>query len=86
MSSSVVHKPASPPIATAARFSDEHLMVALADGRELTVPLAWFDWLAGAAPTDRADVEIVEGGRGLWWPSLDEGLSVAGLMGIAESD
>jgi hypothetical protein len=84
MSSSIVHHPDSPPKATAARVSDEQLVVALADGRELTVPLAWFDWLASAAPSQRVDLEIVESGRGIWWPSLDDGLSVAVLMGVSE--
>jgi hypothetical protein len=84
MSSSIVHHPDSPPKATAARVSDEQLVVALADGRELTVPLAWFDWLASATLAQRADLEIVENGRGIWWPSLDDGLSVAVLMGVSE--
>jgi hypothetical protein len=48
------------------------------------VPLAWFDWLASAGPAQRADLEIVEGGHGIWWPGLDDGLSVARLMGGSE--
>jgi hypothetical protein len=86
MSSSVVHHPDSPPLATSAHVSGEQLAIRLADGRELTVPLTWFDWLAGAAPAQRTDLEIVEDGRGLWWPSLDDGLSVAGLLGLTEDD
>jgi hypothetical protein len=66
--------------------SSEQLAVRLADGRELIVPLAWFDWLASAPPAQRADLEIVEDGRGIWWPSLDDGLSVAGLLGLTEGD
>lgn len=86
MSPPSVHYPDSPPKAATARVSDEHLVVVLADGHELTVPLAWFDWLANAAPAQRADLEIVESGRGIWWPRLDEGLSVAGLLGVSEGD
>lgn len=74
------------PLASNARVSGGHLVVALADGRELTVPTAWFTWLERAAADQRADLEIVEDGRGIWWPNLDEGLSVAGLLGFTEGD
>ncbi len=86
MSSSTVHPPDSPPRASTARVADEHLLVVLADGRELNVPLDWFDWLAQASPEQREDLEIIEGGRGLWWPVLGDGLTVAGLLGVPEGD
>jgi hypothetical protein len=81
-----VHRPESPPLATSAKVSGDRLAVNLTDGRELTVPLTWFDWLVSAAPAQRTDLEIIEDGRGIWWPSLDDGLSVAGLLGLSEGD
>jgi hypothetical protein len=52
----------------------------LADGREITIPTAWYPWLDSATP-EQVAVTIIEGGLGLWWERLDDGLSVPGLMG-----
>ncbi|MFI5042471.1 MAG: DUF2442 domain-containing protein [Acidimicrobiales bacterium] len=65
---------------------DNQLAIKLADGRQLTVPLAWFDWLLSASAAERSDLEIIEDGRGIWWPSLDDGLSVVGLLGLTEDE
>jgi hypothetical protein len=54
----------------------------LDDGRQLTVPLDWFDWLDGATDAERADVNVIEDGLGIWWESIDEGLSVPWLFGL----
>jgi hypothetical protein len=56
--------------------------VALEDGRELLVPLAWFRWLEGATDAQRADLEVIEYGLGIWWEELDEGVSVPWLLGL----
>lgn len=85
MSSSVAGRPSRPPLAVHARATADHLVVALADGREVTVPVAWFEWLSAASDAERADVVVVEDGSGIWWPRLDEGLSVAGLLGLPEA-
>ena len=70
------------PTAVAADVRDDRLLVTLVDGRELSVPIAWWDWLAGATDAQRSDLEIIEGGQGLWWDQLDDGLSVPGLFGL----
>ena len=57
------------PTAVAAVVRDDRLHVTLVDGRELSVPIAWWDWLAGATDAQRSDLEIIEGGQGLWWDS-----------------
>lgn len=72
----------SRPTATAAGVIDDRLHVTLADGRELLVPIAWFDWLASASAADQADLELIEGGEGIWWEKLDDGVSVPGLLGL----
>jgi hypothetical protein len=64
--------------ATDVRFDDDVMWVELSDGRTLGVPLAWFPRLLRAAPEDRRRVEISP--RGLHWESLDEDISIAGLL------
>lgn len=80
--SSSISSPVSHPIAVAAEIDGASLHVTLADGRELRVPLAWFDWLADATPSQRADLEIIEGGEGIWWDALENSLSVPALFGL----
>ena len=46
------------------------------------MPIAWWDWLAGATDAQRSDLAIIEGGQGIWWDQLDDGLSVPGLFGL----
>jgi len=60
------------------------LRVTLDDGREIVVPLGWFDWLANATEDQRHDFRIVEGGAGIWWEQLEDGVSVPGLFGLPE--
>jgi hypothetical protein len=59
-------------------FDDDSMWVHLADGRVLSIPLAWFPHLWHATPAERACVEI--SARGLHWKALDEDISVAGLL------
>lgn len=60
---------------------DEHQLSAhLADGRVITVPLAWYPRLLHATPEQRAQWQIAGGGFGIHWPELDEDLSVEGLL------
>lgn len=70
----------SPPLATAVRLTDESLVVELADGRTLTVPLAWFPRLWHGTAAERAEWRIVGRGEGIHWPQLDEDLSTEGLV------
>lgn len=62
----------------AVRFDEDTLWVSLSDGRTIAAPLAWFPRLLEAAPEQRALVELSKGG--LHWDSLDEDISVAGLL------
>jgi Protein of unknown function (DUF2442) len=72
----------SRPIATAAAVVADRLHVTLVDGREIIVPVSWFDWLANATPEQRSELDLIEGGEGIWWEQLDEGVSVPGLLGL----
>lgn len=69
------------PLAVSVRFPDSaRLLVELADGREISVPLLWFPRLAEASEKERADFSLIGGGLGIHWPRIDEDLSVAGLL------
>jgi hypothetical protein len=68
------------PCAVSVECTEEELRVALDDGRKLSVPLAWFPRLLHASTAQRADWRLVGGGEGIHWASLDEDLSVRGLL------
>ena len=61
-------------------FDNDNLWVALEDGRQLAVPLAYFPRLLHAAPEQRERYEVSGGGTGLHWDDLDEDISVDGLL------
>lgn len=61
-------------------FDTDNMWVELLDGRHLGVPLAYFPRLAEAKSSDRKKYVISGGGRGLHWESLDEDISVSGLL------
>lgn len=62
------------------RFAKGKLWIELEDGRELGCPLSMFPRLASAKPKDLETWEWIGGGTGIHWPTLDEDLSVVGLM------
>lgn len=68
------------PCATFVESTDDELHVTLTDGRKLSVPLVWFPRLLAATPSQRADWRLIGGGEGIRWESLDEDLSVRGLL------
>lgn len=61
-------------------FTEDALSVDLADGRTITVPLAWYPRLLHAASEQRANWRISGGGYGIHWPDIDEDLSTEGLL------
>jgi hypothetical protein len=67
-------------MAQSVSVSDNDLVVDLADGRTITVPLAWFPRLAHGTATERANWRLIAGGEGIHWPNLDEDISVASLL------
>jgi len=59
----------------------EHTLSAdLADGRTITVPLAWYPRLLHATQTQRSAWRISGGGYGIHWEEIDEDLSSEGLL------
>ncbi len=68
------------PVAVGVAFTDGRILVRLADGRELSVPLSFFPRLSRAAPRARKNWELIGGGIGIHWPDLDEDISVENLL------
>lgn len=62
------------------RFDAERLIVDLADGRTIAVPIAWYPRLQHATLAERANWTRAGGGFGIHWPDIDEDLNVAGLL------
>jgi hypothetical protein len=61
--------------------TDDVLIVALADGRSVSVPLAWYPRLLHATLAQRRQWQIAGAGFGIHWPEIDEDLSVEGILG-----
>ena len=61
-------------------IGDDALIAHLADGRTITVPLAWFPRLLNGTMTERSNFRLIGGGSGIHWPDLDEDISVASLL------
>jgi hypothetical protein len=52
----------------------------ISNGRRLVFARENLQPLASAAPEQAADFTTKPNGRHIWWPKLDEGLSLAGLL------
>jgi hypothetical protein len=63
-------------------FVDASIRVALADGREVSAPIAWFPRLRDASAQQRANWRLIGHGEGIHWPDLDEDVSVNALLGL----
>jgi len=70
----------SEPMAIDVSFTADTFRVLLDDGRELSIPLAWFPRLLHGTPEQREQWEIIGRGEGLHWEPLDEDISVTGLL------
>jgi hypothetical protein len=67
-------------LATRVEVNDDAVSVELADGRTITVPLAWYPRLGHATIEERGSWRLIGGGRGIHWPAIDEDISVANLL------
>lgn len=68
------------PRACSVKCTEQELIVFLADGRNISVPIVWFPRLAKATFQQRDDYEILGDGEGIYWPQIDEDISVFGLI------
>jgi hypothetical protein len=60
--------------------TDDELIVELADGRTIIVPLAWYPRLMNADAAQRGDYRLIGDGEYIHWPAVDEDLTVSGLL------
>jgi Protein of unknown function (DUF2442) len=68
------------PTATDVRVTRDLLVVALHDGRVVSVPLTWYPRLAAGTARERAGWQLIGPGIGIHWPALDEDVSVQALL------
>ena len=60
--------------------TQDTLTVRLADGRTLSVPLAWYPRLQHGSVKERKRWRLIGRGEGIHWPGLDEDISVENLL------
>jgi hypothetical protein len=68
------------PFAVDVSFNADELITRLADGRQISVPLAWFPRLLRATPEQRGNWRLIGNGVGIHWPLIDEDVSVASIL------
>lgn len=68
------------PLAQEVRVTQDTLHVDLRDGRTILVPLAWYPRLLHASENERKIWRLIGRGRGIHWESIDEDISVEGLL------
>jgi len=68
------------PLAVEVSVSTDALHVSLADGREVSAPLAWFPCLLKSTKEQRKNWRLIGGGIGIHWEDVDEDISVESLL------
>ncbi|HUE17471.1 MAG TPA: DUF2442 domain-containing protein [Planctomycetaceae bacterium] len=71
---------AAEPRIVAVEITQDTIAARLADGRTVSVPLAWSWRLSDASPAQRSHFEIIGGGEGVHWPDIDEDISARGML------
>ncbi len=70
----------SEPVVQDVQVTGDEIIAHLADGRVISVPLA-FSWrLSEATSQQRANWRLIGTGQGVHWPDVDEDLSAEGLL------
>lgn len=60
--------------------TDDRLIVDLADGRTLSVPLSWYPRLTHGSNAERQNWQILGDGYAIEWSDLDEHIGIEGLL------
>ena len=76
--STLISKPVADAVDVA--FTDDELVVTLADGRSVSAPLEWFPRLLRATPAQRTNWSLIGRGVGIHWEDVDEDISVRSLL------
>jgi hypothetical protein len=67
-------------VAERVSVTEDALTAHLADGRTLSVPLAWYPRLLHGSPKEHDHWRLIGRGEGIHWPSLDEDISIENLL------
>ena len=70
----------SEPRIVSINVTNSAITAALADGRTVSVPLAWSWRLAEATAKQRQNFKIIGSGQGVHWPDVDEDISAIGML------
>ncbi len=70
------------PYAVDIQCTEEDIIISIADGRKICVPLIWFPRLFKATPEQQADWRLIGRGIGIHWESIDEDISVESLLSV----
>jgi hypothetical protein len=68
------------PIAIEVKVTDEKLIIELADGRTLAVPLQWYPRLLYGTSVERQNWQLLGDGYAIEWPDLDEHIGLEGVL------
>ena len=61
-------------------LTEDTLVVDLADGRTVSVPIAWYPRLLHGTREERSHWRIIGKGEGIHWPDVDEDISVENIL------
>ena len=61
-------------------FTSDTFTFVLKDKRKVEAPIWWYPRLQSATPEEREQFEIMPGGDGVHWESVDEDISLLGLF------
>jgi hypothetical protein len=61
-------------------LTEDSLVVDLADGRTVSVPIAWYPRLMHGTREERSHWRIIGKGEGIHWPDVDEDISVENIL------
>lgn len=61
-------------------FTEDSFVVYLSDGRNISVPIIWYPRLFNGNKQELENYELIGDGEGIHWPSLDEDISVNGIL------
>lgn len=73
------------PRAQSLELTADSMIVALGDGRRLSVPLAWYPRLLHATAAERTKWQLLGEGYAIEWPELDEHIGIEGLLAGRQS-
>jgi hypothetical protein len=68
------------PVASQVTVTDDKLIIDLADGRSISIPLAWYPRLLHASPSERQNWQLLADGYAIEWLDLDEHIGIDGLL------